>query len=312
MDEHFHESRGIPKARIAELMRRSDGPALLRFSALFVLSLCGCAFAVHSWGGPPWQLALSQVCLGLLCCSLFAAEHETVHSTAFKSPWLNKAAAFLAGVAHVYPSTAFRELHFAHHRHTHVPGRDPEISLGPNPAPSVVGTIPMYLAFQSGLPLLLFKLGMLTSGALGMPEFLRARLYPFVRPEVRLRLALESLLVLAVYGATLLLALRVHPGFWGLLTGQVVGHCLLATYVSAEHNGLPHNAPILDCTRSMRTNRLVKLLMWNMPYHGEHHAYPAVPFHALPALHRELREEIRHKDLSHPEFHLNVLLRRIS
>ena len=25
--------------------------------------------------------------------------------------------------------------------------------------------------------------------------------------------------------------------------------------------------------------------MWNMPYRIEHHAVPAAPFHALPALH---------------------------
>jgi fatty acid desaturase len=28
--------------------------------------------------------------------------------------------------------------------------------------------------------------------------------------------------------------------------------------------------------------------MWNMSYHTAHHAFPGVPFHALPALHREL------------------------
>jgi fatty acid desaturase len=29
-----------------------------------------------------------------------------------------------------------------------------------------------------------------------------------------------------------------------------------------------------------------------MPYHAEHHAYPALPFHALPAAHRVLKAEI--------------------
>ena len=29
-----------------------------------------------------------------------------------------------------------------------------------------------------------------------------------------------------------------------------------------------------------------------MPYHAEHHAYPALPFHALPAAHRLLRSKI--------------------
>jgi fatty acid desaturase len=30
-----------------------------------------------------------------------------------------------------------------------------------------------------------------------------------------------------------------------------------------------------------------------MPYHAEHHAFPSVPFHALPSLHRELRADIK-------------------
>jgi fatty acid desaturase len=29
-------------------------------------------------------------------------------------------------------------------------------------------------------------------------------------------------------------------------------------------------------------------LNWNMAYHAEHHGIPAVPFHALPALHTHL------------------------
>jgi fatty acid desaturase len=29
----------------------------------------------------------------------------------------------------------------------------------------------------------------------------------------------------------------------------------------------------------------VRFITWNMPYHAEHHLYPAVPFHALPRVH---------------------------
>jgi fatty acid desaturase len=34
--------------------------------------------------------------------------------------------------------------------------------------------------------------------------------------------------------------------------------------------------------------------MWNMPFHAEHHLYPTVPFHQLPALHRNIRSSLRH------------------
>ena len=36
----------------------------------------------------------------------------------------------------------------------------------------------------------------------------------------------------------------------------------------------------------------MRLFAWNMPYHAEHHAYPAIPFHALPRLHARVRGEI--------------------
>ena len=41
---------------------------------------------------------------------------------------------------------------------------------------------------------------------------------------------------------------------------------------------------------------LVRLFAWNMPYHAEHHAYPAVPFHALPRLHERVQARIANLD----------------
>jgi fatty acid desaturase len=238
---------------------------------------------------------------------MFAALHETAHGTAFRSKKMNQWAARLAGIAHLYPSGIFRELHFTHHRHTHIPGLDPEISLGNRPAPVIITNLPLYLSWLTGLPILLFKIIMLLNGALGMPEPIRMNLYPFIKPEKRYKIMLDSWLVLAVHGVFLYLALFVNTGFWALFTGQVVGHCFLAFYVSMEHNGLPHEGNIFDKTRSIRAYVWVKWLMWNMPYHAEHHAYPAVPFHALPALHKQLQEELKHQGETHVKFHLKTL-----
>ena len=38
----------------------------------------------------------------------------------------------------------------------------------------------------------------------------------------------------------------------------------------------------------------IRLLMWNMPYHAEHHLFPSIPFYRLPALHVKLREQLAH------------------
>jgi len=34
--------------------------------------------------------------------------------------------------------------------------------------------------------------------------------------------------------------------------------------------------------------------MWNMPYHTEHHLFPSIPFHQLPALHEKIRARLAH------------------
>jgi fatty acid desaturase len=37
----------------------------------------------------------------------------------------------------------------------------------------------------------------------------------------------------------------------------------------------------------------MRALAWNMPYHAEHHAYPAVPFHRLPEVNRAIGPRLK-------------------
>jgi Fatty acid desaturase len=50
----------------------------------------------------------------------------------------------------------------------------------------------------------------------------------------------------------------------------------------------------LTNTRTTLTWFPIRLLMWNMPYHAEHHLYPSIPFHQLPALHVKIRGHLKH------------------
>ena len=227
----------------------------------------------------------------------------TVGGTAFKSKKLNRISSFIAGLFHVYTPSMFRALHFTHHRYTHIPGKDPEISLGGRPVPSVISNFGMYLSWLSGIPLLGFKLFMVVCGAFGMPKFLISQFFPFVRATQRRSIFIESIFFLSVYVFVFYYAFMIDERFFGIILGQVVGHCLLAFYVSMEHNGLSHEGDIFDKTRSMKVPKIVRIVMWNMPYHAEHHAYPAVPFHALPDLHKAIQPEITHQNQNHLNFH---------
>ena len=60
----------------------------------------------------------------------------------------------------------------------------------------------------------------------------------------------------------------------------------------AEHVGCDESPDLLRNTRTTLTNRLVNAIAWQMPYHAEHHLFPNVPFHALPALHAHTRDRV--------------------
>lgn len=288
------------------LLKRSDRPGLWRFALIYPLFLTTAVALIYTWDQSwAWWVPLLLL-FGTWVCSLFACEHEAVHNTAFKTPTYNRITAFLAGLSYGYAPTMFRNFHFTHHLYTHQPGLDPEISIGRHPMPSVVEALPSYLAWLSGLPFFVFRFFMLVAGALGMPELLRQQVFPFFEPNDRWKLWVESVLILAVHGVLLYWAMYVDARFWGWFAGQLVGSALLASYTAAEHNGLDHEGTILDRTRSLRANPAVRWLMWNMNYHAEHHAYPAVPFYALPQLHQHLKNELAHQDLNHAAFHAQV------
>src|SRR4029077_531884 len=66
----------------------------------------------------------------------------------------------------------------------------------------------------------------------------------------------------------------------------------LRPYLLAEHTACAFTRDCLENTRTTRTLAVVRLFAWNMPYHAEHHAFPAVPFHALPRLHAHVRARL--------------------
>lgn len=309
MDEQFHNSTGLNKDALRELMsRRSDGPALRRFSFQYGLLLGASLLVVISptLALPSWVMFAGMFVFALMTMSMFAIVHESGHNTAFASRRLNRTVLWLAGAPVYYAPTGFREFHFAHHRHTHDPLRDPEISIGGRPGPSLGSGLPMYLAFVSGLPLMLFKIVMLMAAAVGVKPVWEHFL-TFVSPRAQRRMSWEARAVLALHALWLTAGLLWLPGLLWLLAAQVLGHFMLSTYLISEHTGLAHSGDILERTRTTLTQPVLRWLMWNMPYHGEHHAYPAVPWHALPDLHKLMQSELLHVEPGYHSFHRKAL-----
>jgi fatty acid desaturase len=304
MDESFHHS---PQAQAikALIQSRSDGPALRRFAAQYAL-LLGAGVVVALGVGPWWAQALALLTFALMTMAMFAVGHETLHGTAFASRALNGWVCALACAPIYYAPTGFREFHFAHHRHTHDPAKDPELVVGGKPTPAITSGLSVYLPFVTGLPLIFYKVGMLLAAAVGKPQAVWDRFLFFVPAKARARMGWEARGVIALHAAWVTAGALWLPGLLTLLWGQVLGHSLLALYITAEHNGLPHAGDILERTRTTYASAPVKWLMWNMPYHAEHHAYPAVPWHALPQVHALIAPELRHTVADYPAFHVRV------
>ena len=75
--------------------------------------------------------------------------------------------------------------------------------------------------------------------------------------------------------------------FW--ILPQLMAQPLLRLYLLAEHTGCTTDRNGLTNTRTVLTSPVLRVLMWNMPYHAEHHLYPFIPFHRLADAHGVLR-----------------------
>ena len=64
----------------------------------------------------------------------------------------------------------------------------------------------------------------------------------------------------------------------------------------ADHTGCVEGPDLRRYARTVMTDPLTRFLCWNMPYHCEHLLAPAVPFHALPAFHRDIGDQLNPVD----------------
>ena len=259
------------KAMLRTLAARSDRKGLMRLTGHLALLAATGALVIWSRGG--WAVAPALLAHGIVLVFLFAPLHETIHRTAFRRRALNDAVARAAGFLLVLPADYFRAFHLQHHRFTQDRRRDPELA-----APPLAGR-GAYLWHVSGLPYWRERFATTARHARGRvtEDFIAPALRPAIVREARLHLASYALIALAslAAGSTLLLWLWVVPA--------LVGQPFLRLFLLAEHSGCPEVADMLVNSRTTLTSPLLRALCWNMNLHSAHHAYPAVPFHALPA-----------------------------
>ena len=93
--------------------------------------------------------------------------------------------------------------------------------------------------------------------------------------------------------------------FW--LLPLALGQPLLRFVLLAEHGGCPCVPEGERNTRTTLTLAPLRRLMWNMPFHAEHHLLPSVPFHALAAAHQHLAPRLVFLQKGYGALHASLL-----
>ncbi len=287
----------VDHATLRSISRPSDARGLLQLAAHLAV-LTATAAAVLAARETAW-LPPAVVLHGVVLTFLFAPLHECIHRTAFRSRWLNDTVAEAAGFLLVLPPRWFRAFHMAHHRYTQDPDRDPELARPP------VAGIAAYLWRLSGLPFWQDAIVGLVRRAAGHADdpFLNAQSRPDSIREARIYLAAYVGLAAISFGTSwdLLLWLWVLPALFG--------QPALRWFLMAEHTGCPKVADMRHNTRTTLTRAPLRFLCWNMCWHAEHHIAPAVPFFALPLLHRSIRAQLSVVQPGYFGFHTGLIRR---
>ena len=281
--EWYHTD--VPRKEMKDLMKRADGPAIrdtiLLFAAMALFAGIGIALWPGWWSAPFW------LAYGVLYGSAMDSRwHECSHGTAFKTRHYNDWLYQIASFCMVRNPVSWRWSHTRHHTDTIIVGRDPEIVLMRPPALARV---------------ILNFFGLLDApkGWARMVTNAMGRIHPeeadYIPEQEQPKVIRVARIWVAIYAATVGLAVATGsilplmviglPRFYGAWHHVMTG--LL------QHGGLADN--VIDHRLNSRTvymNPVSRFIYWNMNYHVEHHMFPMVPYHQLPALHAAIRHDL--------------------
>lgn len=290
--DHSQWLRSLSREQRQQLTKKSNVRGLLHLAVHAGLIVLISWLITKSTVGWPVKSAL-MLGQGILLVFLFTLLHETTHYTPFKTRRLNDVVAWCCGIILFLPPIWFRYFHLAHHRWTQDPTKDPELS---SPKPNTLG---QYIVYLSGFPVWKSHIGTIYRNAT------RVCCDFFVPAHQRQAVLIESRLMLCVYLCIFITALAMGIGqlltVW--LIPLLVGQPFLRAYLLAEHADCPLVGNRFENTRTLLSNPVVRWIAWNMPYHAEHHVYPAVPFFRLPQAHVLTQKYLQQLEPGYRSFH---------
>lgn len=275
----------IPRKRMKELMRRSDAPAIRDTVIWLGLAVLSAGIGIALWGS--WWAVPFFLVYGVLYGSASDSRwHESGHGTAFKTRWMDETVHQIACFAMIRNPTVWRWQHTRHHTDTLIVGRDPEIAAM---RPARLARILLNVVGLHDGPLSLWQMLHHAVGRLSDDE------KSFVPASQRPRVFRTARIWVAIYAVTIGLAIGFQTWLPVVLIGgpRFYGTFMHMIYGMTQHAGLGEN--VLDHrlnTRTVKMGRINRFLYWNMNFHIEHHMFPMVPYHQLPALHEEIKKDV--------------------
>ena len=276
-------SATVPRKQMKALMQRSNREAAIHFGIWGVLLIGSGVGAVLTWG--TWWTVPFLLFYGVMYSMSDHQAHELSHGTPFRIRWLNNVLYWINGFMTLHETYYWRWSHTRHHTDTLHVGRDPEIAVM---APADVAKLFLDFFFIiSGS----VQIGNIFKHALGRVEGDGAH---FIPDRERRKVIWNSRAYLAVFVATICAAviwqtwlpilLVVTPRFYGGFFPQFFN---ITQHAGLKENCLDHRE---NC-RTFYTNPVFRFLYMNMNYHIEHHMFPMVPFHRLPAMHETIKDQ---------------------
>lgn len=281
--EWYHTE--VPRKEMKALMAREDQPAIRDTIILFGCMILFAGIGIWLW--PSWSSAPFWLAYGVLYGSAMDSRwHECGHGTPFRTPWMSNVVYQIASFCMVRNPVTWRWSHARHHTDTIIVGRDPEIVAMRPPA-----LFRIFLNFfgiidaWNGWGRMLLN----ASGKLDAEEA------TYIPESEQPKVIGTARIWVAIYAATILLALWMQS----VLPLMVIGlprlygawHHVLTGVL--QHAGLADN--VIDHRLNSRTvylNPVSRFIYWNMNYHVEHHMFPMVPYHRLPALHEKIKHDL--------------------
>jgi fatty acid desaturase len=293
-----HEMFPIETHRATDIADLKPKNRIGSFYLLFAIALTGVACWLSMFANL-WLWFVGQLLLAAAMVQWFAILHEAGHKTLFRTRWLNKWAAHMAGFIALIPGDCWRIVHAKHHYWTGWQDLDLTTeTLVPRRLHRVESVV-INVCWRLWIPI--FATLYRVNNYWNLPRLWRL----FPRTRERRLLTMNIVFYLAAY-----LTLVWMLGFVAVLKyvglGLLISFSLQDLLILSQHTHIPMSlangekvASYPPIEQEVFTRSLLfppwfsRLVLLNIDAHSLHHMYPKIPGYHLHQISRETMNSIR-------------------